>query len=212
MIDNSEKNKVWLALFQEQWTQIRHLDGLDYRTMSVLPIAVSVLAASLGIMARTNEAIPEAVLLLVCLAIVGLSFSGCYTTCRNWLCYMRRLSILSKIEDKLELLGDGVIGRSLQFKAPTSFCGFHRFFFKSIRFPLTVFYCLLAGTGPILFEMQVTICSLCSGATLAIAVFTYCDLLTYISLRKEFAQISPPPHSVVNVSDCSVPEFVAASF
>jgi hypothetical protein len=190
-IDASLDKNILMPLYQEQWVQIRHLDSLDFRTMAVLPIVASVLAIGAGYIGKASDTVPGHIGVFAFIVVLGISFSGCYTTFRNWLCYMRRLTILTEIERQLHLVDSGIIRGSLQFRPPKTLRAFSWSLVKSIRFPLTAFYAALGGTSLMILKVVAynnstwcfPLCSLLFG----LAIFLYCHLVTYYSLRNEFS-------------------------
>ena len=175
-----------VSLYSQQWEQIRHLDSLDFRMMALLPIVVGVLTVGIQLIGNTNAQIPKNVLLIVTVLVVGISFAGCYTTFRNWLCYMRRFAILNALEGRMGMLKLKIIVSSRQFVPPKGFCAFNLAMIKSIRFPLATFYSILGGCGVILFTENVAWASIGIGLLVAFIIFGCCNGMTYLSYRKEF--------------------------
>jgi len=174
-----------LTLYQEQWVQIRHLDTLDFRTMTILPIVVSVLMVGTGYLENTNK-IPDYVPVFAAVLFVGLSLCGCYTTFRNWLCYMRRFSILTAIESRLHMVESRIIIKSIQFTPPQNYLEYNWYLIKSIRFPLVVFYAALGGCGMMIYNTDTLWRFITYPVLVAILIFAYCNVFTWFSLKKEF--------------------------
>ena len=174
-----------ISLYQEQWVQIRHLDSLDFRNMTLLPIVVSVLTVGTGYLSKSNPQVPSYVLTFA-LVVIGLSFSGCYTTFRNWLCYMRRFSILTSLEKQMHMVENGIILKSIQFKPPNNYWEFSWSLVKSIRFPLTVFYAVLGGCGVLIFNKNTDPYFTLLSIIIIFIIFSYCNVITWLSLKKEF--------------------------
>jgi len=175
-----------VSLYSQQWEQVRHLDSLDFRMMALLPIVVGVLTVGIQLIHNTNTQIPKNVLLIVTLLVVGISFAGCYTTFRNWLCYMRRFAILNAIEREMGMLESKIIEQRRQFVPPQGYKAFNWALMKSIRFPLTIFYSILGGCGIILFTGKLAPTSIGIGSLVALFIFAYCNTITYLSYKKEF--------------------------
>lgn len=188
MPDNNDPQeaKDFMPVYSEQWEQIRHLDDLDFRMMALLPIIVGVLTVGVKLIGTTDAHIPQDILFIITFLVIGISFVGCYTTFRNWLCYMRRLAILNAVERHIGMVQLGIINEARQFKVPTDYLSFTKRLVLSIRFPLTLFYSLLGGCGLILYYQVVDLRGTLAGLVLSLAIFSYANLITYFSCKKEF--------------------------
>jgi hypothetical protein len=178
-----------LTLYTEQWNQIRHLDDLDFRMMALLPIIVGVLTVGVKIVESSDTRIPQYVLFVIAVLVIGISSAGCYTTFRNWLCYMRRLAILNSLEREMGLLELKIIEQSRQFNVPTDYISFTKRLVLSIRFPLTLFYSLIGGCGLILYYQIVDTRGVLAALALSACIFLYANTVTYFSFKKEFGLI-----------------------
>jgi hypothetical protein len=194
--NNSAKNKAKLnlshsdlvSLYSQQWEQIRHLDSLDFRMIALLPIVVGFLTVSVQLIGSSNAKIPENILFVVAVLVIGISFAGCYTTFRNWLCYMRRFAILTTLEREMGMVERKIIEESRQFNPPKGYKTFNWKLVQSIRFPLTVFYSILGGCGIVLFTGNISYVSIVVGSVVSLFIFLYCNIVTYWSYNKEFVQ------------------------
>jgi len=184
--DLSLSSSDLVSLYSQQWEQIRHLDQLDFRMMTLLPIVVGILALGIRLIDSSNPEISKSVLLVVAIIVGGISFAGCYTTFRNWLCYMRRLAILNALEREMGMVEHHIIEESRQFTFPKGYLGFNWKLVKSIRFPLTVFYSILGGCSVITFTGDIACKSIVISLLLALFIFAYCNVVTYLSYKKEF--------------------------
>ncbi|KAF5427018.1 MAG: hypothetical protein C5S46_01550 [Candidatus Methanomarinus sp.] len=177
-----------VSLYSQQWEQIRHLDSLDFRMMALLPIVVGFLTVSVQFIGSSNAKIPENILLVVAVLVIGISFAGCYTTFRNWLCYMRRFAILTALEREMGMVERKIIEESHQFNPSKGYKAFNWKLVQSIRFPLTVFYYILGGCGIVLFTGNISCVSIVVGLVVSLFIFFYCNIVTYLSYNKEFVQ------------------------
>ena len=184
--DLSLSSSDLVSLYSQQWEQIRHLDQLDFRMMTLLPIVVGILALGIRLIDSSNPEISKSVLLVVAIIVGGISFAGCYTTFRNWLCYMRRFAILNALEREMGMVEHHIIEESRQFTFPKGHLGFNRALVKSIRFPLSVFYSILGGCSVIMFTGDIACKSIVISLLLALFIFAYCNVVTYLSYKKEF--------------------------
>jgi len=185
--DSSLSSSDLVSLYSQQWEQIRHLDSLDFRMMALLPIVVGILTLGIGLLDSPNTESSKSVLLVAAIIVGGISFAGCYTTFRNWLCYMRRFAILNELEREIGMVKRHIIKESLQFTFPKDYLGFNLALVKSIRFPLTIFYSALGGCSVILFTGDIACKSIVIGFLLASSIFAYCNVVTYLSYKKEFS-------------------------
>jgi len=184
--DSGLSSSDLVSLYSQQWEQIRHLDQFDLRIMTLLPIVVGILALGTRLIDSSNPEISKSMLLVVVIIVGGISFAGCYTTFRNWLCYMRRFAILNALEREMGMVEHHIIKKSLQFTFPKDYRGFNWTVVKSIRFPLTIFYSILGGCSVIMFTGNIAYKSIIIGLLLALFIFAYCNVITYLSYKKEF--------------------------
>lgn len=178
-----------VSLYSQQWEQIRHLDSLDFRVMTLLPVVVGILTLGTNLLDNSNQEISKSVFLVVAIIVGFISFAGCYTTFRNWLCYMRRFAILNNLEREMGMVTRNIIKESCQFTFSEGYLNFNWKFVQSIRFPLTVFYSILGGCSYIIYVRNITCISIVIGMDLALIIFFYCNLITYHSYSKEFSSI-----------------------
>jgi hypothetical protein len=191
-ISQKLENKELLTLYQEQWTQIRHLDNLDFRTLTILPIVIGILTVGIGFIKTSQNNVPNFVYIISAIIFIGISLMGCYSTFRNWLCYMRRMSIISALENALDLVSNKIIMKSVQFNPPKTFWKFHISLIKSIRFPLLLFYAVIGGIGVyLIFQSHSSYCLFLKNLLIILVpliIFVYSDILTFFSFKKEFNQ------------------------
>ena len=162
-----------VSLYSQQWEQIRHLDSIDFRMMALLPIVVGVLTLGIRFLDGTNPEISKSLLLVVAVIIIGISFAGCYATFRNWLCYMRRFSILNALEREMGMVESHIIKESIQFSFPKGYKGFNKMFMKSARFPLTILYSSLGGCSVILYNGEIACIILIKAFFIALSIYGY---------------------------------------
>ena len=155
---------------------------------ALLPIVVGFLTVSIQLISSSNAKIPENILLVIAVLVIGISFAGCYTTFRNWLCYMRRFTILTALEREMGMVEQKIIEESRQFNPPKGYKAFNWKLVQSIRFPLTVFYSILGGCGIVLFTGNISYVSIAVGSVVSLFIFLYCNIVTYWSYNKEFVQ------------------------
>ena len=194
-----------ISLYKEQWKQIRHLDLLDIRLLTLLPIVTAIITIAIKIISskitqNTEDGFLPSILsslFFSCSVIIlGISITGCYTTLRNWLCYMRRFSILTALEKELKLVEKNIVGKSMQFNPPSNLKAFLWKFIQSIRFPLALFYSCMGGLVYFIYIGEVSWFPIICFVIISLGILAICIAITYRSYKKEFLNVTEPAVAV----------------
>ncbi len=196
MCETKLEKKELISLYSEQWKQIRHLDNLDMRIMTLVPIVVAIVTLAVNIVAgdlsrastdtQYITGVVKSLFFISAIIVLGVSFIGCYTTLRNWICYMRRMNILTALEKQIGMVELNIIEKNIQFTPPQDFLKFMQYFRQSIRFPLSILYALLGGISIIIFQKAVSFASFFWMLVVAITIFSYCIRINYKSYKNQF--------------------------
>lgn len=122
--------------------------------------------------------------------VFGLSFSGAFTTLKNWYFLTVRLSVLTALEHEMGMYRRGILPREVEFRPQTGFRGHIGALVRSGRFPLALFYSALSGCGIAMILEALNRVSAPSAVIASLAVFLYSDLMTFSTIRRQFGSTS----------------------